>query len=53
MVEVVVVVVVTVTATWPTGAGSPGFPVQRMDTAASSNAIGSSLRKGIRFAVFP
>jgi hypothetical protein len=47
VVEVVeVVVVVTVTLTVPSG--SLGVFAQRMDTAASSNAIGSSLRTDIR-----
>jgi hypothetical protein len=45
---VVVVEVVTVTLTLPSG--SLGEPAQRMDTAASSKAIGSSLRTDIRLA---
>src|SRR5262249_38292991 len=47
MIEVVVVVVVCVTLTEPIG--SAGEPAERMDTAASSNATGRSLRKDIRF----
>jgi hypothetical protein len=43
---VVVVVVVTVTLTVPSG--SLGDPAHRMDTAASSRAIGSSLRTDIQ-----
>jgi hypothetical protein len=41
-----VVVVVTVTLTTPSG--SLGDPAHRMDTAASSRAIGRSLRTDIR-----
>src|SRR6185295_7975146 len=43
--DVVVVVVVCVTLTVPIG--SAGEPAQRMDTAASSRATGSSLRRDI------
>src|SRR5262249_4136879 len=46
MIEVVVVVVVCVTLTVPIG--SAGDPPQRIETTASSKAIGSSLRTDIR-----